>query len=57
MARVSEHCAVLNHHPDWRNVYNHISVQRTTWDARRRVTIYDLNLALFMNKVAQQLGA
>lgn len=57
MARVSEHCAVLNHHPDWRNVYNHISVQLTTWDARRRVTIYDLNLALFMNKVAQQLGA
>lgn len=29
------------------------SVSLTTWDARRRVTIYDLNLALFMNKAAR----
>ena len=50
MKVVSEYCKVLDHHPEWRNVYDHITVSLTTWDARRRVTIYDLNIALFMNK-------
>ena len=53
MALVSDHCRVLGHHPEWRNVYNHVTVSLTTWDAHRRVTIYDLNLALFMNMVAK----
>lgn len=53
MARVSAYCKTLNHHPEWRNVYNHVTVSLTTWDARRRVTIYDLNLALYMNKAAE----
>lgn len=52
MKIVSDHCRVLDHHPEWRNVFNHVTVSLTTWDARRRVTIYDLNLALFMNKAA-----
>ena len=46
-----------NHHPEWRNVFNHVTVSLTTWDARRRVTIYDLNLALFMNKAARAVSA
>lgn len=49
MALVADHCRVLDHHPEWRNVFNHVTVSLTTWDARRRVTIYDLNLALYMN--------
>lgn len=53
MRVVSDHCRVLNHHPEWRNVFDQVTVSLTTWDARRRVTVYDLNLALFMNKVAQ----
>lgn len=52
MAMVSAHCQVLEHHPEWRNVVNHVTVALTTFDARRRVTIYDLHLALFMNKAA-----
>ena len=52
MRLVSDYCRVLDHHPEWRNVFNHVSVSLTTWDARRRVTIYDLNLALYMNKAA-----
>jgi pterin-4a-carbinolamine dehydratase len=52
MNMVSNHCRVLDHHPEWRNVFNHVTVSLTTWDARRRVTIYDLNLALFMNRAA-----
>jgi 4a-hydroxytetrahydrobiopterin dehydratase len=50
MSLVSDYCKVLDHHPEWRNVFNHVSVSLTTWDAKRRVTIYDLNLALYMNK-------
>ncbi len=53
MALVAAHCRVLDHHPEWRNVFNHVTVSLTTWDAQRRVTIYDLNLALFMNMAAK----
>ena len=53
MAMVSDHCRVLDHHPEWRNVFNHVTVSLTTWDAHRRVTIYDLNLALYMNMAAK----
>jgi pterin-4a-carbinolamine dehydratase len=53
MRVVSDHCKVLDHHPEWRNVYDHVTVSLTTWDARRQVTIYDLNLALFMNRAAE----
>lgn len=53
MELIANHCRVLDHHPEWRNVFNHVTVSLTTWDARRRVTIYDLNLALFMNKAAR----
>jgi 4a-hydroxytetrahydrobiopterin dehydratase len=56
MSKVADYCRTLGHHPEWRNVFNHVTVSLTTWDARRRVTIYDLNLALFMNKVAMEVG-
>lgn len=55
MKTVSDHCRILDHHPEWRNVFNHVSVYLTTWDAERRVTIYDLNLALYMNMAAKSL--
>jgi 4a-hydroxytetrahydrobiopterin dehydratase len=57
MEMVANHCRVLNHHPEWRNVFNHVTVSLTTWDARRKVTIYDLNLALYMNKAAKAVAA
>lgn len=53
MSLVADHCRVLNHHPEWKNVFKHVTVSLTTWDARRKVTIYDLNLALYMNKAAK----
>ncbi|MGD9728964.1 MAG: 4a-hydroxytetrahydrobiopterin dehydratase [Nitrospiraceae bacterium] len=53
MEMVSNHCRILDHHPEWRNVFNHVTVALSTWDAKRQVTIYDLNLALFMNKAAR----
>jgi pterin-4a-carbinolamine dehydratase len=56
MQQAAALCSLLEHHPEWRNVYNHVTVALTTWDAHRRVTIYDLNLALLMNKVADATG-
>jgi pterin-4a-carbinolamine dehydratase len=56
MALVSNHCKVLDHHPEWRNVFNHVTVSLTTWDAQRRVTIYDVNLALYMNMAAKAVA-
>ena len=56
MKLVSDHCRILGHHPEWRNVFNHVTVALSTWDARRKVTIYDLNLALYMNKAAKAVN-
>jgi pterin-4a-carbinolamine dehydratase len=53
MELVANHCRILDHHPEWRNVFNHVTVSLTTWDARRKVTIYDLSLALYMNMAAK----
>lgn len=56
MEMVADHCRVLDHHPEWRNVFNHVTVSLTTWDARRKVTVYDLNLALYMNMAAKAIA-
>lgn len=53
MDMVAKHCEIVCHHPEWRNVYNCVTVSLTTWDAHRKVTIHDLNLALFMNMAAR----
>jgi pterin-4a-carbinolamine dehydratase len=55
MKLVSDHCRIINHHPEWRNVFDHVTVSLTTWDAKRHVTIYDTTLALFMNKAAEKI--
>ena len=55
MKEVSDYCRILDHHPEWRNVFNHVNVSLSMWDAKRRVTIYDTTLALFMNKVAEKV--
>ncbi|KAM3115611.1 4a-hydroxytetrahydrobiopterin dehydratase [Phormidesmis sp. 146-33] len=56
MEMVANHCRIFDHHPEWRNVFNYVTVSLTTWDARRKVTIYDLNLALYMNMAAKAVS-
>ena len=35
----------LDHHPEWRNVYNRVVIRLTTHDAGNKVTTSDLELA------------
>lgn len=56
MSLVSDHCKVLDHQPDWRNVHKFTTVSLTTWDAKDRITIYDINIALFMNRAAKLIN-
>jgi 4a-hydroxytetrahydrobiopterin dehydratase len=51
MVRAGLEAEALNHHPEWTNVYNRISVRLTTHDAGNKVTAKDVELAKRMDKV------
>jgi 4a-hydroxytetrahydrobiopterin dehydratase len=41
----------LNHHPEWSNVYNKVTVKLTTHDAGNTVTDKDRKLAELLDKL------
>lgn len=45
MVRAGFEAEELNHHPEWTNVYQRVSVRLTTHDAGDRVTARDVALA------------
>jgi 4a-hydroxytetrahydrobiopterin dehydratase len=51
MARVALQAEKLDHHPEWSNVYNKVSITLATHDAGG-VTQRDVALASFMDKLA-----
>ena len=53
MTEVAREAEALDHHPDWRNVYNQVEISLTTHDAGG-LTALDLALA---QKIDQQLSA
>ena len=55
MSRVALKAETLDHHPEWSNVYNRVSVVLTTHDADG-LTALDVTLANFMNTAAQEAG-
>ena len=50
MARASMHIEKMNHHPEWFNVYNKLSVDLMTHDAGG-ITQNDVNLAKILNSL------
>ena len=51
MTRCAAIADTMNHHPDWRNVYNRVEVILTTHSARG-LTALDLELAAAMDRLA-----
>lgn len=45
-----------NHHPEWTNVFDRVSVRLRTHDAGDRVTMADLDLARHLDAVATDCG-
>ncbi len=45
----------MNHHPEWSNVYNRVSIDLTTHDAGG-ITQKDLQLAEVLEKIASKLS-
>ena len=50
MARAAMEIEKMNHHPEWFNVYNRITVDLTTHDAGG-ITNNDINLARILNSL------
>jgi 4a-hydroxytetrahydrobiopterin dehydratase len=45
MVRAGFEAEALDHHPDWTNVYNRVTVRLNTHDAGKQVTAKDVELA------------
>ncbi len=55
MTRVALKAETMDHHPEWSNVYNRVSVLLTTHDAGG-VTELDTKMARFIDAAAKSLG-
>jgi 4a-hydroxytetrahydrobiopterin dehydratase len=55
MTRVALMADKMDHHPEWSNVYNRVSVVLTTHDAGG-VTELDIKMARFIDEAAQSMG-
>ena len=52
MMRIAFECEILNHHQEWKNVYNVLEIKLTTHDAGG-VTELDFKLAEAMEKIVE----
>jgi len=52
MVRVGFEAEAMDHHPDWTNVYNRVSIRLNTHDAGGKVTAKDVTLAEKIQAIA-----
>ena len=50
MVHAAFEAEAMNHHPDWSNVYDQVTIRLTTHDAGSRVTAKDIELARRIQK-------
>ena len=51
MVRAGYEIEKLNHHPEWTNIYNRVTVKLTTHDAGNTVTAKDRELAKVLDAI------
>ncbi|MBP7849848.1 MAG: 4a-hydroxytetrahydrobiopterin dehydratase [Lentimicrobiaceae bacterium] len=51
MTRVALLAEQMQHHPEWSNVYNRVSIRLTTHDAGNTVTELDRRMAALIDKL------
>jgi 4a-hydroxytetrahydrobiopterin dehydratase len=51
MVRVGFEAEALDHHPEWTNVYNRVSVRLSTHSAGGKVTAKDVELAAIIQRL------
>ena len=51
MTRVALTAEKMNHHPEWKNVYNTVEISLSTHDAGNAVTEKDKKLAAAIDKI------
>ncbi|AIF83112.1 pterin-4a-carbinolamine dehydratase [Candidatus Nitrososphaera evergladensis SR1] len=51
MTRVAIEAEKLNHHPEWSNVYNHVTINLVTHDIGNKVSNYDVILAQKISEI------
>ncbi|GAA5824511.1 hypothetical protein JCM11251_000453 [Rhodosporidiobolus azoricus] len=56
LSRVALQAEKLNHHPEWTNVYNRVSIALTTHDEDNSLTALDVKLAERIEKIAVDSG-
>ena len=52
MTRVAFEAEELNHHPDWSNAYNEVTIRLTTHHAGNKLTRNDVELATRIEKIS-----
>ncbi len=52
MSRIAFECEALNHHPDWSNIYNVLTISLSTHDANG-VTNKDFKLAEAIERIVE----
>ncbi len=53
MTRIALEAEKINHHPEWSNVYNTVTIKLSTHDAGG-ITDYDVKLANIIDKINQK---
>lgn len=54
MSRIAFECEALNHHPDWTNIYNNLSISLSTHDDGG-VTEKDFKLAQAIESIVEEV--
>jgi 4a-hydroxytetrahydrobiopterin dehydratase len=57
MVRVGFDAEAMDHHPDWANAYNRVTIRLTTHDAGGKVTARDVELARRIEKIHLEFTA